>query len=399
MAFDPARIRAQYPALAGNRVWLDGAGGTQVPRTVIDAIADAYRHGIGNVGGAFAPSRDSEEIVAAARLAVADLVGGDPNGVVFAPSSTSVTYRISRTLAQSWRPGEEVVVSQLDHDSNVRPWIQAAESAGATIRWAKIDTTTCALATDQYEELINERTKVIAVTAASNILGTKPDIPSIAKIAHNYGALLYVDGVHATPHLPTDVHALGADFYTTSAYKWAGPHLAALIASPTLLESLRPKKLASSSDASPNRFELGTLPFADLAGVTAAVEHIASYDDSAIGSRRERIWQSMTSLAADQKREGQRMLMTLRSMPKVTVYGLTPDKTPTAYFNVAGYSPGEVADHLEKQEINVWNGHAYAWEATAALGIRESGSAVRAGIVQYNTPSDVDRLLEAVAAL
>lgn len=399
MTFDPALIRAQYPALTGNRVWLDGAAGTQMPISVIEAISGAYRHGIGNTGGAFAASRYSDEIVMAARIAIADLVGGDPNGVFFAPSSTSATYRMSRTLAATWAPGDEVVVSQLDHDSNVRPWIQAAESAGAIIKWANIDPVTGDLPVDQFQALLTERTKLVAVTAASNILGTKPDVASIAKIAHNFGALLYVDGVHSTPHLPIDVHALGADFYTTSAYKWSGPHLAALTASPTLLETLHPKKLASSADTSPNRYELGTLPFADLAGVTAAVEHLASLDGSATGSRRERILQSMGAVEAQQKAEGQRMLAALRALPKVTVYGRASDKTPTAYFTVEGHTPREIADYLDRNEINVWNGHNYAWEATAALGIRESGSAVRAGIVHYNTPADVDRLVEAVSAL
>ncbi len=237
------------------------------------------------MGRAVAPSRCSDEIIAEAQTAIADLVGGEPSGVFFAPSSTSVTYRMSRTLAATWAPGDEVVVSQLDHDSNVRPWIQAAESAGAIIKWANIDPITGDLPVDQFQALLTERTKLVA-TAASNILGTKSDVASIAKIAHNFGALVYIDGVHATPHLPIDMHALGADFYTTSVYKWSGPHIAALSASPTLSETLHPKKLASSADTSPNRFELGTLPFADLAGITAAVDHLASLDDSATGSRR-----------------------------------------------------------------------------------------------------------------
>jgi cysteine desulfurase family protein (TIGR01976 family) len=399
MTFDPALIRAQYPALTGNRVWLDGAAGTQLPVSVIEAIAGAYRHGIGNVGGAFAASRYSDEIVDDARTAIADLVGGEPNGVFFAPSSTSATYRMSRTLAGTWAPGDEVVVTQLDHDSNVRPWVQAGESAGAIIKWAKIDPITGELPVDQFQALLTERTKLVAVTAASNILGTKPDVAGIAKIAHNFGALVYVDGVHSTPHLPIDMHALGADFYITSAYKWSGPHIGALCASPTLLETLHPKKLASSADTSPNRFELGTLPFADLVGVTAAVDHLASLDDSATGSRRERILQSMGAVATQQKSEGKRMLEGLRALAKITTYGRASDKTPTAYFNVAGHTPREVAEYLDRKEINVWNGHNYAWEATAAMGIRDSGSAVRAGIVHYNTPADVDRLVKAVAAL
>jgi len=398
VSFHPDQIRSHYPALQDGVAWLDGAAGTQVPTSVIEAIAGAYRHGIGNTGGAFPASRYSEEIQWGAREAVADLVGGVAEGVFFAQSATTITYHISRTLAQSWVAGDEVIVSRLDHDSNVRPWIQAAESAGATVRWAEIDLETGELPADQYKELVNGRTKVIAVTAASNVLGTKPDISRIAEIAHSAGAFIYVDGVHATPHFPIDINAMSADFYMTSAYKWQGPHIAALAADPKLLQSLMPRKLASSTPDSPNKYELGTPPFADLAGVSAAVDHIAGLEGSS-GTRRERVTASMTAVAAYQKALAAHMLDSLRAMPKVHVFGKLKDKTPTAYFTVAGYEPLEIAQKLSAGGVNVWNGHNYAWEVTEALGLRDKGSAVRAGLSLYNNEADVERLLKIVGAL
>jgi cysteine desulfurase family protein (TIGR01976 family) len=399
MAFDVARIRALYPALSDGRAWLDGAAGTQVPTPVIDAIAAVYREGVGNVHGPFAASGRADAIVDGARRAVADLVGGDPRGVVLGPNMTTLTYRMAAALAAEWGPGDEIVVSRLDHDANVRPWVQAAQRAGATVRWADVDVETGELPVGQYDDLLTDRTRLVAVTAASNVLGTRPDVRAITGRAHAAGALAYVDGVHATPHGPVDVAALGADLYATSSYKWSGPHLGAVVADPALLDRLRPDKLLPSPDTVPERFETGTAPFADLAGLTAAVEHLAHLDDTASGSRRERVLASMRAVAAYEEAEGRRMIDGLRAVPGVTVYGAAARRTATAYFRVAGRSPGDVAAHLDARGINVWHGHSYAWEVTGRLGIRDSGGAVRAGLVHYNTPEDVDRLLEAVAEL
>src|SRR5215475_5634893 len=212
--FDVTAVRATYPALADGFAYLDGAAGTQVPQSVIDAIADAYRTGIGNVGGPFPASHRSDAIAAQARSAVADLVGGDPAGVVLGPNMTTLTYRFAHALARQWRAGDEVVLSRLDHDANVRPWVQAAQRTGATVRWADVDLPAGELPAEQYDKLLGERTRLVAVTAASNVLGTRPDVAAIAARAHAVGALTYVDGVHATAHGPVDVTALGADFYT-----------------------------------------------------------------------------------------------------------------------------------------------------------------------------------------
>jgi cysteine desulfurase family protein (TIGR01976 family) len=406
MKLDVAAVRACYPALADGYAYLDGAAGTQVPAAVIEAISQAQAAGLGNAGGAFPASKRADAITTASRAAVASLVGGDADGVIFGPSMTALTYRLAGTLSKDWRPGDEVVVSQLDHDANVRPWVQAAERAGATVRWALVDATTGELPVGQYAELITDRTRLVAVSAASNVIGTRPDIRAITAIARAAGALSYVDGVHATPHVPVDVRALGADFYATSAYKWSGPHIGIVVADPALLSGLRPDKLIPSPDDVPERFELGTPPFASLAGVTAAVEHIAGLAGPADGegrnsggSLRDRVLASMSAVEQHEQQLFEVLLAGLDSMQHVRTYGRAAARTATAYFTVDGHSPQQVAEHMASRKINVWNGHNYAWELTGVLGIRDNGSAVRAGLVHYNDSAEVDRLLTAVAEL
>jgi cysteine desulfurase family protein (TIGR01976 family) len=370
-----------------------------VPSSVIEAISGAYRAGLGNSGGAFPASDRAGEIVDQARLAVAELVGGEPFGVIFGPNMTTLTYRLAEVLSRTWAPGDEVVVSRLDHDANVRPWVQAAARAGAAVRWAEVNLESGELETAQYKELLSERTRLVAVTAASNLIGSRPDVPAITEKAHEVGALCYVDGVHATPHGPIDVAALGADFYATSAYKWSGPHIGAVIASPDLLETLRPDKLAPAPDSVPARFERGTLAFADLAGVVAAVEHLASLDEAATGSRRQRIVTSMTAVEKYETGLFDSLIGGLEAIEPVTTYGKARRRAPTGCFNLAGRTPVEVATHLASRRVNVWNGDNYAFELAGALKIRENGGAVRAGLVHYNDESDVNRLLDAVADL
>jgi cysteine desulfurase family protein (TIGR01976 family) len=404
-----AAVRDCYPALADGYAYLDGAAGTQVPTAVIDAISQAQARGLGNSGGAFPASQRADAITAASRAAVAALTGGDPGGVIFGPSMTALTYRLAGALAKDWRPGDEVVVTQLDHDANVRPWVQAAERAGAVVRWAAVDAGTGELPAEQYRDLLSDRTRLVAVSAASNVIGTRPDVPAITAMARAAGALSYVDGVHATPHVPVDVRALGADFYATSAYKWSGPHIGTVIADPALLARLRPDKLLPSPDEVPERFELGTLPFASLAGVTAAVEHLAGLaslpDDSKPGvggpgsSLRERVLASMAAVQQYEQELFAVLLAGLDSMAHVRTYGQAASRTATAYFTVAGRTPQQVAEHMASRKINVWHGDNYAWEVTGVLGIRDDGSAVRAGLVHYNDGAEVDRLLTAVGEL
>jgi len=401
---DVSRVRAAYPALSDGYAYLDGAAGTQVPAKVIEAIADAYRSGIGNAGGAFPASGRADGIVAECRRALADLTGADPQGVILGPNMTTLTYRLADTLSRRWGPGDEVVVSRLDHDANIRPWVQAAARSGATVRWAEVDISTAELPAAQYDDLLSERTRLVAVTAASNIVGTRPDVAAIAAAAHSVGALCYVDGVHATPHVPVDVRSLGADFYATSAYKWSGPHIGTVVADPALLETLHPDKLAPAPVGVPGRFERGTAAFADLAGVVAAVEHLAALGSSPPSAprpdtRRQRVLASMTAV---EQYEGQlftRLVGGLARMRHVTLYGNAARRAPTAFFTVTGYTPRQVAERLAAGKINVWNGDNYAWELTGAFGLRESGGGVRAGIVHYNDQAEVERLLAAVAEL
>ena len=402
MSFDVKHVREAYPALSDGCAYLDGAAGTQVPAAVIEASAAAYRSGIGNVGGTFPASARSGSVVAECRQALADLTGARPDGVILGPNMTTLTYRLAETLSRGWAPGDEVIVSRLDHDANVRPWVQAAARRGVTVRWAEVDPATTELPAAQYGELLCERTRLIAVTAASNVVGTRPDVAAIAAAAHAVGALVYVDGVHATPHVPVDVAALGADFYATSAYKWSGPHIGAVVAEPALLGTLQPDRLAPAPAGVPGRFERGTAAFADLAGVAAAVEHLASLGhgpDLVAGTRRQRVLASMATVEEYETRLFDRMLGGLAAMDHVTLYGRAARRAPTAFFTVAGHTPRQVAGHLAARQVNVWHGDNYAWELAGVLGLRDCGGAVRAGLVHYNDEADVDRLLAAVAEL
>jgi len=399
VTFDVKQVRSHYPALAGPTVFLDGAAGTQSPEEVIEAIAGAYRCGTSNGGGQFAASARADALTQGARQAVADLVGGDPGGVVLGPNMTTLTYRFARTLADTWTAGDNVVVSRLDHDANVRPWVQLAARSGVEVRWAEADLDDGTLPVEQYDDLVDGRTRLVAFTAASNVLGTRPDVRAITDRARSRGALSYVDGVHSTAHGVSDVAGYGCDFYATSAYKWAGPHVGAVIADPVLLSALAPEKLASSTEQVPDRFEWGTPSFHNFAGVIAAVDHLAGLDDEATGTRRQRL---VTSLSAAERHEGallKTLLDALGADERVTLYGNAPRRTSTVYFTVDGFTPAQVAAHCAAADINVWDGHNYAYEITAALGIRDRGSAVRVSLDHYTDSTDVTRLLDALTLL
>jgi cysteine desulfurase family protein (TIGR01976 family) len=367
-----------------------------VAAPVSDTVAATMRAAVGNRTEVFAPGRRAGEIVTAARAAVADLVGGAPDGVVFGPSATALTYAVSRALADTWRPGDEVVVTRLDHDANVSPWVQAARRAGCHVRWARFDPATGALPADQYADLVGERTRLVAVTAASNAIGTRPDVAAIAATAHAAGALVYVDGVHATPHLPTEVAALGADFYVTSAYKWSGPHLAACVAAPALWEGLRPDKLRPSPDTVPDRFEWGTACFELLAGVTAAVDHLAGLDPACTGDRRTRVLASIGAAHAYTSRLFRLLLDGLRGRDAVRVLPAPAGGCPTVSFRVGDDPPAKTASALGDQGICVYSGDYYAYGYFELMGLHPEG-AVRASVYHYNTEADVTRLLDALA--
>jgi len=399
MAFDVARVRGLFPTLGDGYVHLDGPAGTLIPESVARAVSAALRVPLSNRHGPFPSSARSDALIDAARRAFADLVGGEPAGVVLGPNMTTITYALARTLSKTWKVGDEVVVSRLDHDANVRPWLVAAKPAGAIIRWAEVDIETCELPEWQYDTLINRRTRLVAVSAASNAVGTRPDVRAIADRARQVGALMHVDGVHATPHMPIDIAALGADLFTTSAYKWGGPHVSATVASPTLLDRLQPDKLIPAPNDVPDRFETGTLAFELMAGVVAAVDHLASLDDAATGSRRERV---LTSMTAAERYEGgvfSHLESGLRSLRRVTVLGSPQRRAPTVAFTVDGWKPRKVTEELARRGICAWDGDYYAYELMESLGVGEVGGAVRVGLVHYNTRHEVDRLLDALADL
>lgn len=389
--FDVDRVRRDFPALAEGLAHFDGPGGTQVPGQVSDAVHHVMRSAVSNRHGPFASSRRADALVDAAREAVADLVGGDPSGVVLGQSMTSNTYVLAGALAKTWAPGDEVVLSRLDHDADVRPWVQAAARAGAVVRWADVDPQTAELPTGQYDALLSERTRLVALTAASNATGTRPDVVTISEKARTVGALVHVDGVHATPHLPTDVTALGADLYATSAYKWYGPHLGATVGSSAVLDSLHPDKLLPSDDTSPQRFEHGTPSFAALAGVTAAVDWIASHGEGP--TRRAQVLSAMARIEAHERLVFARLLDGLAARDDVTLVGSPAHRTPTVAFTVAGRTPQQVMADLGAQGVCVWAGDYYAVELMRAVGLADSGGAVRAGVVCYTTAEEVDRLL------
>jgi cysteine desulfurase family protein (TIGR01976 family) len=395
MTYDVAAVRAHFPALAEGAAHFDGPGGSQVPDVVADAVADTLRSAVANRGSVTKAEQRAEQIVAEARQAGADLLGAQPAGIIYGRSMTQLTYDLSRTLAKHWLPGDEVIVTKLDHDANIRPWVHAAEFRGAVVRWAEFDRATGELPVEAIARLLHSRTRVVAVTAASNLLGTRPSIARIAPLVHEVGALLYVDGVHLTPHAWVDVEALGADFYVCSPYKFLGPHMGMVAARPALLETLRPDKLLPSSNAVPDRFEDGTLPYEMLAGTTAAIDFLASLVPGT-GSRRARLARSMRALE-----DHERVLLNRleAGLDGVRLYGSpNRERTPTVLFSVDGVPPAEAYRRLADRGVNAPAGTFYAIECARWLGIGDAG-AVRAGIAPYTDESDVDRLVAAVHAL
>src|SRR5918997_1501031 len=333
---DVARVRGLFPGLSDGLVHAEGPAGALLPENVVLAVAQAMRVPVADRGGVFPASARAEGLLASARTAVADLVGGVSTGVVLGPDPSRLTWTLARALARTWRPGDEVVVSRLDHDANVRPWVELAARTGVGVRWAEVDIETGELPDWQYDELLGPRTRLVAVTAASSAIGTRPDVAAIARRAHAVGALVYVDGTHA---------------------------------------------------------------FALLAGVTAAVEHLASLDDLATGTRRDRLRASMAAVAAYERALFDWLDQALRAMRHVQVIGSAPRTTPTLSFTVAGMRPRQVAHELSRRGICAWDGDLSARELFDAFGLNEEGGAVQLGLMHYNTAEEVGYVIDAVAAL
>ena len=394
MPFDVASFRAGFPSLESGIAHFDNPGGTQTPAVVGEAIARTLTGPLSQRGSATASLRNAEETVQAFRSAIADLVGGVPEGVVHGRSATALTYDFSRTLSRTWSPGDEVVVCELDHDSNVRPWIQAAERAGATVRWLRLDPATSELDLASLD-VITSRTRLVALTAASNLVGTRPPVATVAARAHEVGALVHVDAVHHAAHAAPDIAALGADFLVCSPYKFFGPHCGALVADPELLETLRPDKLLPSSNAVPERFELGTLPYELLAGAAAAVDVIASVGTG--DSRRERLVSAAAAIAAHELRLRGRIEEGLAALgDRVDLHSRAADRTSTLFLTLRDRSPVDAFEHLAKRDVLVPAGTFYAHETFRALGLPVD-SGLRIGLAAYNDDAEVDRLLEGLS--
>jgi len=393
--FDLTHLRSQFPALSRTvdgrpAIYFDGPAGTQVPRSVSSAMSDAAEQAASNVGGSFAASSQSEEVVWAARLAGADLLGGGPEEIAFGANMTTITFSVSRALARTWQPGDNIVVTRLDHDANVSPWVQAADGAGVEVRHCRLgDHATLDL--EHMGELVDSKTRLVATTACSNAFGSLVDVRAVSEIAHSVDALCYVDAVHLAPHARIDVGSWDADAVVCSAYKFYGPHLGVLWMRAEALEALEPYKVRPAPDNGPGKLETGTPSFTLLAGFTAAVGYL-----SGLGSGPDRagcLDDAYERIGAYEAELGERLVGNLPE--SVSIWGppTMQGRVPTFAISVAGHKPADVAASLGAQGIFVWAGHFYAVEPMRALGLE---GVVRIGLVHINSPKEVDRLLEAL---
>ena len=406
MSVDTHAIRNRFPALSrrvGNRtaVYLDGPGGTQVPVDVIEAMSAHLRDGAANLGGYFEASRDSEAAVAAARAAVAGLFNAElPEQIVFGQNMTSLTFAASRSLARTWDPGYEIVLTQLDHDANVWPWVREAEERGVTVKYALLDAQNVfSLSVGAVEAQLTERTRLVAVTHASNSLGTLVDVGAVTRAAHEVGALTYIDAVHYAPHGQIDVRDYDCDFLVASAYKFFGPHTGVMYGRHELLAELDPPRLQLAPAMPPGRWETGTQSFESLAGVAAAVNYLASLSDGI--DRRESLRSAMDRIASYERSLSDRFLAGIGEIPGVSLYGVdvSEGRTPTFSIDIAGISPSEAAEQLGRFGIFAWSGHNYAIGVMERLGRLDKGGLLRVGFVHYTVAEEIDLLLAAVDRL
>ncbi|MBW2368544.1 MAG: cysteine desulfurase-like protein [Deltaproteobacteria bacterium] len=397
-------VRDQFPALQRNingspAAYLDGPGGTQAPTSVIDAMSDFLRRGAGNLGGRYEASTDAEQALSSARQAMADFINAEPNEIIFGQNMTSLTFSFSRALSRTWQEGDEIIVTRLDHDANITPWVLAAEDRGVTVRRLDFDPTDCTLDLKMLSGLLNEKTRLLAITHASNAVGSITDVARVVEMAHNAGALVYVDAVHYAPHGLIDVKVTNCDFLACSAYKFFGPHTGILYGKYEHLEKLSPYKLRPAPSYAPNKWETGTQSFESLAGVRAAVDFIASLSDGA--PRREKIVNTMRSIHEYGVQLSKQFIDGARSIPGLRFYGITAEtelsiRTPTFSIALDGFSPEVISQRLGQQGIFVWDGHYYAYAVMERLGLLDKGGLVRIGFVLYNTEEEVDRVLNAL---
>ncbi len=387
-------VRQQFPALESGIAFFDGAGGTQTPVVVADAIRDTLLGPLANRGTGNPAQLNAERAVTECRSALADFLGTEPESVVFGRSMTGLTFEVARALSADWREGDEVILTRLEHDANVQPWLAAAERTGVRVRWADFDPESAEFEFEGFLELLNERTKLVAITGASNVIGTMPDLKAVAQAAHAVNALIYVDGVHYAAHELVDVNGWGVDLFACSPYKFYGPHCGVLAGKMEVLESLSVDKLRPSPDSVPERFELGTLPYEQMAGTTAAVDFIAGLV-AAEGSRRERLAASIAAMSAHEHALCTKIEERLSAMPGARLYARAARRTPTIFVNFSGNNGASLTRHLASNGINAPSSSFYALEPCERLGLGVAG-ATRITLAVYNDQSDVERLCEAV---
>lgn len=404
MTFDVARVRGLVPALGDGWAHFESPAGMQIPDPVATAVSAALRAPVSRPGGVFPASQRGGAIVEAARRAVADLVGGDPKGVVLGPGPAALLDRLAVALGAGWALGDEVVVTRLDDPANVVPWERAVGRVGGSVRTAEIDVETCELPSWQFDDLLGGRSRVVAVTAACPTIGSRTEVAAIARRVHALPApgtgiepLMVVDACAAAPYLPLDVETMGADVMVLAATAWGGPPVGALVfRTPDLLDRLPPASLDGSARG-PERLELGDAPYAMLAGLVASVDHLADLDDAAYGSRRDRVLTSMSSVRTHQDELTAYLVSELNLLPGVTVIGDPPRRIPTVAFTVSGRTAREVAERVAESGVCVLAETGGAG-ALAVLGGEEVGGVVRAGLAHYSTRTEIDALVRAVAA-
>jgi cysteine desulfurase family protein (TIGR01976 family) len=398
-------VRDQFPSLKrevhGRRVaYLDGPGGTQVPLRVINAISDYLRGSNANTCGAYATSRETDQMIAGARSAMADFLGCDADEIVFGPNMTSLTYAISRAIGRGLGPGDEILLTHLDHDANISPW-RALEERGVKIQFVDIRETDCTLDMDDLARKITSRTKLVAVGYASNAVGTINDVKSIVRLSHAAGAMAYIDAVHYAPHGPINVRDLDCDFLVCSTYKFFGPHMGVLYGKREHLSRLEPYKLRANTNTVPQRWEWGTLNHECIAGISACVEYLTDLGKRTeqVSGRREAIKAAYRAIQAHERKLMERMLAGLRHIPGLRLYGIgdpsrLDSRCPTFAVRMEGHLPLELATKLGEQGIFTWDGNYYAINLTERLGVEGDGGFLRIGLVHYNTEEEVERVLE-----
>ena len=405
---DLSWVRAQFPALAQTvnghpAVFLDGPGGTQVPQRVIDAISGYLHRNNANTGGAYATSRNTDATIAEARRAMADFFNCDPDEVVFGPNMTTLTYAVSRSIGRELHPGDEILLTHLDHDANISPW-RALEERGVTIRLAEINEEDCTLDMHDLTAKITERTKLVAVGYASNAVGTINHAEEVIRLAHKAGALAYIDAVHYAPHGPIDVRALDCDFLVCSTYKFFGPHMGVLYGKREHLRRLEPYKVRANTNAIPNRWEWGTLNHECIAGITACVDYLADLGrrvDPSASTRRSALLAAYKAIQQHERELMERLISGLLVIPGLKLYGIhNPQRfnqrCPTVAVRIAGWTPLQLATKLGERGFFTWDGNYYALNLTERLNVEKDGGFLRIGLAHYNTTEEVERFLAAL---